>query len=60
MTIKQSNRVVLEARGTTVEVTPSQVLLVRAGDLTAAARLNREQLAALRDSIVAVLAEVKA
>jgi hypothetical protein len=57
MTVKQDNKVVVESRGTTAEVLPSQVLLVRSADgvLSVAGRLTRPQLEALRDQINEVL-----
>jgi len=58
MTVKQDNKVVVESRGTTAEVLPSQVLLVRSADgsLSVAGRLTRPQLQELRDQIDDALA----
>ena len=55
MTVKQKNKVVLEARGTEVELLSSQVLLMRAGDLTCAGRLDRTQLLQLHTQVLACL-----
>lgn len=59
MTVKVKNKVTLEARGTSVELLPSQVLLVRAGDIAAAGRLDRNQLVELRSQIDEVLSKAE-